>query len=227
MRRPRPADAAESAAAAALFLVCFGVVHGWFWAHGQLVDWPVYRDYGTAIWNHGLVPYRDFPVEYPPGALPVFLVPAPFGDYAAAFAELMAACGVALVVVTGRIDARAGWYVALAPVLVGSLILSRFDLWPALLLAGALLALLDDRHTLGWSLLGAAVAAKLWPLVAVPPALLWSVRQGRRRSPLAGLAVAAAIFAPFAVLAPHGLWVSACTGRRRGRCRSRASARRS
>ena len=86
----------EAFAAAGLFLACWALVHTWFWRHGQLVDWPTYRRYGTAIVDHGRVPYRDFAVEYPPGALPVFVVPAPFADYASAFGWLMAACGVAL-----------------------------------------------------------------------------------------------------------------------------------
>jgi hypothetical protein len=195
-------------AAAGLFLVCWGLVHHFFWAHGQLVDWPTYFQYGDAIVHHGLVPYRDFAVEYPPGALPVFALPSLVGDYPSSFAWLMAACGVALVVVAGAIRREAAFYVALAPVLAGSLILSRFDLWPALLTTAALAALLRERHALGWALLGAAVAAKLWPLVLVPLALVWSVRRGHRRAPLAGLAVIAAVALPFAVVAPRGLWSS-------------------
>jgi uncharacterized membrane protein len=183
-------------------------VHRFFWAHGQLVDWPTYRNYGDAIVHQGLVPYRDFAVEYPPGALPVFALPSLVGDYATSFAWLMAACGIALVLVVATIRRRAAFYVALAPVLAGSLILSRFDLWPALLAAAALAALLREHHRLGWALLGAAVAAKLWPLVFVPVALVWSARRGRAWAALAGLAVAAAAFVPFAVIAPHGLWSS-------------------
>jgi uncharacterized membrane protein len=195
-------------AAAGLFLACWGLVHRFFWAHGQLVDWPVYQSYGSAIVQHGRVPYLDFPVEYPPGALPVFALPSLVGSYPSSFAWLMAACGVALVVVVGRIRRGAAFYVALAPVLAGSLILSRFDLWPALLAAGALAALVRGRDGLGWGLLGAAVAAKLWPLVLVPLALVWSVRRGHTRAPFAGLAVAVAAFLPFAVIAPDGLWSS-------------------
>jgi uncharacterized membrane protein len=196
-------------AAAGLFLVCWGLVHRSFWAHGQqLVDWPTYLSYGNAVVHLGLVPYRDFAVEYPPGALPAFILPSFVGVYASSFAWLMAACGVALVAVVTLIRREAAFYVALAPILIGSLILSRFDLWPALLAAAALAALLRDRHALGWALLGAAVAAKLWPLVLVPLALAWSVRRGHPRAPLAGAAVAAAIFAPFVVLAPHGVWSS-------------------
>ncbi len=207
MTRPRP-PSAEALAAAGLFLACWGLVHRFFWAHGQLVDWPTYQAYGDAILQHGLVPYRDFAVEYPPGALPPFVAAAPFGDYAGAFAWVMAACGVALVLVVARIRLAAAYVVALSPVLAGSLILSRFDLWPALLTAAAVAALLAERHRLGWALLGAAVAAKLWPLVLVPLALAWSVRRGRGRAALVGAAVVAAVFLPFVVLAPHGMWAS-------------------
>ena len=205
-RRPWPW--ADAVAAAGIFLVCWGLVHTWFWARGALVDWPTYHDYGTAIVDHGRVPYRDFAVEYPPGALPVFVAPAPFADYATAFAWLMAACGALLVAAVALVRREAAFYVALAPVLVGSLILSRFDLGPALLLGAALAALLADRHTLGWAFLGGAVAAKLWPLVVVPLALVWSVRRARARSPLAGLAVVALAFLPFLVLSPGGVWDS-------------------
>lgn len=197
-----------AAAAGGLFLLCWGLVHLGFWSHGALVDWPTYQRYGDAILNRGLVPYRDFAVEYPPGALAVFVLPSAFGNYAAAFAWQMAACGVALVALVATIRAEAAFYVALAPVLVGALILSRFDLWPALLAVAALAALRRERHRLGWGLLGAAVAAKLWPLVLVPLALAWSYRAGRTRAALAGVAVAAVAFVPFAIVAPQGLWES-------------------
>ena len=60
----------------------------WWYAHGRIVDTPFYQGYGLQMRN-GLLPYRDFSVEYPPGALPVFLAPTYFGqptvlvDYAA------------------------------------------------------------------------------------------------------------------------------------------------
>ena len=138
----------------------------------------------------------------------MFILPAAFHNYAAAFAWEMAVCGVVLVAGVAAIRPAAAFYVALAPVLAGSLILSRFDLWPALLTVAALAALLRERHRLGWGLLGAAVAAKLWPLVLVPLVLAWSYRAGRIRAAIVGLAVAAAVFVPFAIVAPHGLWDS-------------------
>ena len=183
-------------------------MHRWFWAHGAIVDWPTYQAYGDRM-KAGAVPYRDFPVEYPPGALPVFLLPSLLGgSYAATFAWLMAVCGVALVLVVALARPSAAFFTALAPVLIGSLILSRFDLWPALLAIAALVALLSERHALGWGLLGAAVAVKLWPLAFVPVALVWSHRRGCVRSSLWGVGVAAAAFFPFLVLAPGGLWSS-------------------
>jgi len=138
----------------------------------------------------------------------MFLLPVAFGDYASAFAWQMAACGVALVAVVAAIRVEASFYVALAPVLTGSLILSRFDLWPALLTVSALAALLYERHRLAWGFLGAAFAAKLWPFVVVPLALVRSYRAGRARAVLVGIAVAAIAFVPFAVLAPRGVWHS-------------------
>jgi uncharacterized membrane protein len=120
----------------------------------------------------------------------------------------MAACGVALVAVVAYVRSAAAFYVALAPVLVGSLILSRFDLWPALVLTAAVAALLAERHTIGWALLGAAVSIKLWPFVVAPVALVWSYRKGHLWSVAAGVAVGLLAFLPFAILAPHELWYS-------------------
>jgi uncharacterized membrane protein len=203
-----PSRPEVAVAAGGLFLLCWGLVHLDLWSRGALVDWPTYQQYGDAILHHGLVPYRDFAVEYPPGAIAVFILPAAFGNYASAFEWEMAACGLALVAVVATIRRPAAFYVAFAPLLAGSLILSRFDLWPALLTVAALAALLREHHRLGWGLLGAAVAAKLWPLVLVPLVLAWSYRAGRIRSALVGLAVAAAFFVPFALIAPRGLWHS-------------------
>src|SRR6478752_6619631 len=137
----RPADAsfafAATLVACTLFLVGWGVLHRGFFTHDRIVDTPVYEGYGSAI-DSGQVPYRDFALEYPPGALPVFALPALGGAHGDTFRR--------------RFE--------LEPV-----VLSRFDLWPAALTAAALAALLSGRLRLGHLALGAAVAAKLYPAV--------------------------------------------------------------
>ena len=182
----------------------------------------MYESYGTAIEN-GAVPYRDIRPEYPPGALPVFVLPALLSDDAEEFRDLfewlMAVCGAAMVVLMGIALAglratRLRAVVALAfaacfPLLLGSVVLTRFDLWPAALVAGALAALVHGRDRLGFGVLGAAVAVKLYPAVLVPlaAAYVWR-RKGRREAIvcLAALAgVVAVVFLPFLVVAPGGV----------------------
>jgi uncharacterized membrane protein len=121
---------------------------------------------------------------------------------------LMAACGVGIVVLVGSLRRAALPFLAVSPLLIGSLAYLRFDLFPALLVAGAVVCLVRDRDRLGWALLGVAVAAKLWPLALVPLALTWSWRRGRDNAELYGIATAAVWFVPFAVIAPHGLFAS-------------------
>jgi len=204
----REGRALAVAVAVAVFFVSWGVIHRGFYAEPPvIIDTPGYQLHGEAILD-GRVPYRDFDVEYPPGALPVFVAPAIGGDYASVFAWLMAVLGAATVVVVSRVRLAAAAFVAVSPLLVGSLLLSRFDLWPAALTTAALVALLAERHRLGWSLLGAAVAAKLWPLAIVPVALAWSRRHGQLRAVWWGAGVLALAFLPFLLLAAGGLWDS-------------------
>ncbi len=90
---------------------------------------------------------------------------------------------------------------------------TRFDLWPAVLVAAAVAAFLHDRHRLGWLALALGFAAKLYPVVLVPLAVTWTLRRRGRRALAEGLAIWAAtvavIFGPFFGMAPHGMWESA------------------
>jgi len=231
---PKPASersvVAAAFAAIALFVVSWTLLHVGFYTHKQLIDTPVYQRYGNAIAD-GKVPYRDFAVEYPPGALPVFALPglAEPGrnqevstGFRRSFETLMWLCGaaalaaMAVVLRTLRRSTVNVWaalcLAAIAPLLLGSVILSRFDLWPAALVAAALAALVSGRLRLGHALLGLGVAAKLYPAVFVPlgVAFVWK-RAGRREALTClalGLGVVAAVFAPFVILSPGGVWQS-------------------
>jgi uncharacterized membrane protein len=202
-----PVDAA-SFGAAGIFLICWAIVHHFGWAQFQLTDIPTYTGYGDPIVHHGQVPYRDFAMAYPPAALVVFVLPALTSEYATTFALLMAACGVGMIFVIGSLRRAALPFLAVSPLLIGSLAYLRFDFWPDLLVAGAVVCFVRDRDRLAWTLLGVAVAAKLWPLALVPLALTWSWRRGRDNAELYGIASAAVWFVPFAIVAPRGLWDS-------------------
>jgi len=221
---------AAAFAAIALFVVSWMLLHAGFYRHKQLIDTPVYQRYGNAIAD-GKVPYRDFELEYPPGALPVFALPGlakPGKDqhvttgFRRSFETIMWVCGaVALMAmaVVLRVLRRSTvnvWsalcFAALAPLLLGSVVLSRFDLWPAAIVAAALAALVSGRLRLGHLLLGLGITAKLYPAVLVPlgVAFVWR-RAGRREALIClglTLAVVAVIFAPFVALSPGGVWQS-------------------
>ncbi len=226
----QPADPRRAAFAAALAiaaLVAAWVVlgHG-FYRHSQIRDTGIYQRYGDAIAG-GQVPYRDFALEYPPAALPAFVIPSLLrpraGDLASYdnwFEAEMLVCGALLLAfmlsILLRLDAGSAriagalGLAALAPLLLGSVVLSRFDLWPAALTVGALAALVGGRERLGSGVLGLAFAAKLYAAALLPLALLWVWRRsGSRRAAIclgAFAAAALACFLPFLVLAPHGVW---------------------
>jgi hypothetical protein len=203
------------ALALGLFLLAWALLHVGFYERNQIVDTPVYESYGNAI-EDGQVPYRDFEVEYPPGALPVFAIPALLSDdFRWAFEWLMALCGgglvIAVVFAARRLELGPlpPLVVALSPLAIGSVILTRFDLWPAMLTAFALLALVWDRLRFGHALLGAAIAAKLYPAVLLPltVAYVWR-RRGQRDAIVCAVlcaAVVLAVYLPFLLVAPGGV----------------------
>ena len=211
-----------AALAASLFLVSWSLLHTGWYDENEIVDIPVYERYGDAI-ESGAVPYRDIRPEYPPGALTAFAVPALLSDDEEGFRDvfewLMAACGVAAVLLAavalaglGASRARTAASLALVagfPLLLGSVVLTRFDLYPAALVAGALAALVHDRHRLGFGVLGAAVVVKLYPAVLLPLAAAYVWRRRGRREALVCLGVAAGVvvltFLPFLVVAPEGV----------------------
>ena len=54
----------------------WGVLHVGWYAHGQITDYGDYQRYGDSVVTSHAVPYRDFALEYPPGALPLFVAPS-------------------------------------------------------------------------------------------------------------------------------------------------------
>lgn len=225
-----PADLRPAIAAGLLALAAFGaawaLLHRGFYERDQIVDTPVYQRHAERMLD-GEVPYRDFRVEYPPASLPVFLLPA-IGHrndelgYRRTFERLMALCGLlmvagaALCLMALRAEPErmlvALAFVAFAPLALGSVILTRFDLWPTALMMLGLAAVLAGRFRLGLGGLGLAASAKIFPAVLVPPALAYVWRRRGRRAAIVCAAVfavvVAACFLPFVVLSPGGVWDS-------------------
>lgn len=185
-------------------------------------DTPVYRFYGERIAG-GDLPYRDFGVEYPPGALVAFLLPALVSStddgYDSAFEAVMvlalAAASVLIVVALAALQATvARTLLSVGAFLVGTavlgpFVLTRFDLYAAAATLAAVCAVLHSRERLGSVLLGLAIATKIYPAVLLP---LVVTRVWRREGAAAalwslGLTVGTAlvVYLPFAVLAPTGV----------------------
>ncbi|HEX9378166.1 MAG TPA: glycosyltransferase 87 family protein [Gaiellaceae bacterium] len=209
-----------AAAAIPIYLAACAVPDGGLFRAERFRDVHLYQGFADAVFD-GRVPYRDFFMEYPPAALAVFLPPAAFGSshYNAAFKCLMALCGIATLLLLAFLLVRLGvstvrlWAAvvlfALSPLALGPISLNTYDAWPALLTVAALLLLLARQDVAAFALLGAAFAAKVYPVVLIPPAaiLVWRTR-GREpasRALAASAGVAALIILPFLIVAPHGL----------------------
>jgi uncharacterized membrane protein len=229
-----PPDASHVLAASLVAITAFvgvwALLHVGFYTRSQVLDTPIYQRYGDAI-ARGEVPYRDFAVEYPPGALPVFALPG-LGEpgqgqdvkpgFRHAFETLMWLCGavalaaMAVVLVGIRAGPVQAWsalvFAALAPLALGSVILSRFDLWPAALVVLALAAFVTDRFWAGSIVLGLAISAKLYPAVLLPLVAIYAWKRRGRRCALTCLGLTSAtvlvVFLPFVVLSPGGVWHS-------------------
>ncbi|MGA9762270.1 MAG: glycosyltransferase 87 family protein [Gaiellaceae bacterium] len=215
-----------------LFLGSWATIHHGFYSKDPHLDTPLYQGYADLV-RAGKVPYRDFSLEYPPGALVAFVVPAlknspkpgpnnVRADYRRNFEFLMAACGLASIalaaVALGRLGASNGkaaaalTLLALSPLMLGAVMLSRFDLWPVMLALAGLVAILVGRERIGFGVLGLATAVKIFPAILLPLGCIWVWKRARRRELAICLgiffAVLAACFAPFLIVAPHGVWHS-------------------
>jgi Glycosyltransferase family 87 len=191
----------------------------------------VYQGYGARIVG-GEVPYRDFALEYPPGALPMFVLPSagvltngstdgaawaplnpPARHYQRGFESIVLVLGIVLVCVTvwslsvlrrplASVVLSLS-VVALLPMLVGDVFPGRFDIWPTLLTAAALALGLRGRYVPAGLALGIGTATKLFPALLVPVVVIVAFRDRGVRT--AASAVLAAVGGALAVFAPFAV----------------------
>lgn len=212
---------ARAARAAGVGCLCFFAACSlpWvgLWRERGIGDIGLYGKYGIEM-VRGTIPYRGFYIEFPPGALPALAIPAAPQDgrhYIVWFHVFMLLCGLVAVAAlaislaalrAGPLHLYGGVAAAgLAPAALGRITLNSFDLWPTALTMVGVAALLTARPRLALAFLGAATAAKLYPVLLVPPALLWIERARVRGALAAFFAVLAVAFGPFLAGAPGGL----------------------
>jgi hypothetical protein len=190
-------------------------------ADTSINDFGLYRLYAHAVLD-GAVPYRDFALEYPPGALVPMVLPGLVTGttgfaYKAVFAGLMCACLLVVQHEAPRLapgrERAMEWALVLLPVAAGAIVRVRFDLF-AVALATAGLRLVVDRaragrgSPAGFALLGLGAATKLFPAVLAAAGIAWLWGRGLRDQAFRGAAVATGVFvlvcAPFAILSPDG-----------------------
>jgi Glycosyltransferase family 87 len=184
-----------------------------------LLDTSLYSDVHVySLYAHrmlaGELPYRDFYDEYPPLAQPLLLA----ARSVLLFKLVLAACGIGIVALLALVfrSTVAVAVFAVSPLLVGSIYLNAYDLWPAFLLAAALALFARQRPLWAFAVLGAATAAKIYPVAVLPIALLFVARYERVRGLVVFVGVLVVTHLPFAILGPGGLRFSYTTQARRG-----------
>jgi hypothetical protein len=229
--RDRP-HVAAFAAAGVFVAVAVAITVTWQLLGEAVTDIPLYRTYGERVAG-GLVPYRDFAFEYPPGALPFLVLPALVTDsleaYRAVFVAELAVVGALAVLAfdwalrnlgrRGRDRLVVLGVIAVVPVLLGGVILTRFDLVPAALVALAAGLMATGRLRSAAFVVGVGIAVKLYPVVLVPLLAIAAWRRRGRREAVVVVALAAApavaVYLPFLILGADGVLDS--FGRQLGR----------
>ena len=219
MRHLAAVVAATLAMQTAAWLVIYrlpGLI-GWHWDLSTSIgDLRVYFLYAARM-ARGLLPFRDFHIEYPPLFVVLLWVTRSAPDldaFIAAFQWLMVGFSVvtALIVAFAAEDGRdrtrpyrAAAMFSASVVAIGGLAANRYDMAVAAILALFLLFMLRGWWEAAGVALGLGFALKITPVVLVP-ILLVVAPWKRGRWALAAFAIVAAL--PFAIAAlsgPHGI----------------------
>jgi hypothetical protein len=144
------------------------------------------------------LPYTEFTCEYPPFVWPFLILPHIMGSdifvYDLAFIGEMILLHLLAIAMLQRVTRRLGiepmsrWqttaFFSVFTATVSVVVLRRFDVVSATIVAGALLAYASKRPVLTGVLLGLGAAAKLWPGMLVPFFVLPALADRRWREVL-------------------------------------------
>ena len=194
------------------------VAREWGYVPTIVGDVSHYADVGLRV-IFGEWPYSQFPYEYPPLSILLFLLP-PLKSTLAAFhlwfGVQIILIGMVAAAVTTAAAARiwqglerplaAAVALAVAVVAAGAIAVDRFDGAVALVLALAVLCIVYRRWALAGLILGLGFSLKIMPIAVVPLVLV--LARTRRRvfwSLLAAVLAGVVPFMPFALHDPSGI----------------------
>ncbi len=178
----------------------------------------LYFDYANRVFD-GLVPYRDFAVEYPPLALVFFLLPRVFTTSVTAYGafftgEIVVFDLIGLYLVSGVArhfrfsEAGSLGICTIGLLAVGPIVGLRFDLIPAIMMLAALYAFYRGHGKTTWAMLALSTMTKLYPAVVVPLFVLHHVLRREYRR----LVVGCITFGVVCLLCAYPFWVLARGG---------------
>jgi len=168
---------------------------------------------------HGLLPYRDFAVEYPPVGMvfitwPGLITSNPDVYYGVFVAEIILFDLAGLLIIAGlvkhlglRLWQTFGLY-TLSLLAIGRIISIRYDLVPATLTLFALYVFIRGHHKIAWAVLAVGTFTKIYPVVIAPIFLLYHLRNNNKRELIKGIItftfISAVIVVPTVFLSPSG-----------------------
>lgn len=135
-----------------------------------------YFHYAQAFWTHQPL-FHSLPVEYPPLSIVPFsltVLPPTSDGFHVVFGLWMAVLALLGYLWMVRVGGQRSAIAYACYLLLGTTatLLARFDLVPALVTLGALLAAQRRRFTLAYVLLAVGVLLKLYPVFLLPPVMI-------------------------------------------------------
>jgi uncharacterized membrane protein len=209
-------------------LILFGLIHavillflfnsGLYHNSALIGDIKLFFEYSSNI-IHGLLPYRNFTVEYPPLALVFFTIPrltaSTLEGYRYAFTvEILIFNLIGLYLLSKlsnilKIKPLVTLMVyTLLLLSVGPLLIYRFDIIPAVMVLGALYAFTRKKYFPAWVILAVGTITKIYPIVIAPIFLIYELSRRRYQEVLWEIALSALIteivILPFFVFSASG-----------------------
>jgi uncharacterized membrane protein len=181
------------------------------------------ESYFAQLMLNGQIPYHDFANEYPPLALLSFLLPGLISTsipvYSWLFAAELMICDLLILLMladlatTFKVSVKNTLVVYTLFILaIGPILVSRYDLLPAMLALAAVWAFIKGRTKLAWTVAALGFAAKLYPVIIVPFFVIYQIKNRQYSRLIQGgvafLVTLVIFFLPWIIIDANGFWHS-------------------